>query len=69
MTVEELVTKFKSLVAQAGLADDSPSDDIHLIGIFQWAINPQITNAILKGEVIPDTIKKWFAKATQYNIN
>ena len=68
-TAEQTVTEFKQLIGQAGLTTRSTSDNIHLIGLFQKALNYSLTHKIMFGETIPRTIDNWFKKAIQFNTN
>ena len=68
-TAEQVVTEFKQLIRQAGLTTRSTSDNIHLIGLFWKALNYSLTHKIMFGEVIPWTIKDWFEKVIQFNMN
>ena len=66
---EQVVTKFKQLIGQARLTTRLTSDNIHLIGLFQKALNYSLTHKIMFGEVIPRMIKDWFEKAIQFDTN
>ena len=68
-TVEEIIMEFKQLMGEAGLESRSRSDHIHLIGLFRKALNPQLSQQIMFGEVIPQTINDWFNKAIQFDTN
>src|SRR5277367_2659534 len=68
-TAEELLTEFRLLAGQAGLEDKTPSDNIHLIGLFRNALNPQLARRILFGEQVPKTIVGWADKAIQFDTN
>ena len=67
--VEELVTEFRLLSAQAGLETKTPSNHIHLIGLFQKSLNPALAKKILFSEKVPTTIKEWTKRAIQYDTN
>ena len=66
---EELVMEFRLLMGRAGLEAKSHSDNLHLIGLFRDALNPQLARRILFSEVIPKTIEGWIAKAIQFDTN
>ena len=66
---EQVVTKFKQLIGQAGLTTRSTSNNIHLIGLFQKALNYSLAYKIMFSEVIPRTINNWFEKAIQFDTN
>ena len=68
-TAEQVVTEFKQLIGQAGLTTRMMSDHIHLIGLFQKALNLPLAHKIIYGEVIPQTIKDWFEKVIQFDMN
>lgn len=68
-TAEELVTEFKFLAREAGLGFQTYSDHIHMIRLFQEALNPWLVRRIFHsssswGE-IPKTIDEWFMRAIQ----
>ena len=65
--VEQMVTDFRMLITQAGLAEETTSDHKHLIKIFMNCLNPQLKKKILFGESVPKTIHSWYAKAIQYD--
>jgi len=68
-TAEELVTEFKLLVGKAALTDSTTSDHVHLIRMFQRALNPRLANRILYADVVPTTITDWYKCAIQYDAN
>jgi len=68
-TAEELVTKFKLLVGKANLSSTSTSDHVHLIRMFQRALNPRLADRILYADVVPTTIEDWYKRAIQYDAN
>ena len=61
--------EFRLLVGQAGLGNTSTSDHLHLIGLFQKALNPPLARKILFGDIVPTTIQDWYSKAIQYDTN
>ena len=67
--VEEMITDFCLLCAEAELEELSVSDNQHLIKLFANCLNPQLKKRILFGEVIPKTISGWIEKAIQYDLN
>ena len=68
-TAEQVITKFKQLIGQAGLTTRSTSDNLHLIGLFQKALSYSLAHKIMFGEVIPRTIEDWFEKVIQFDTN
>ena len=68
-TAEQTVTEFKQLIGQAGLTMRSTSDNIHLIGLFQKALNYSLAHKIMFGKNIPRTIEDWFKKVIQFDTN
>ena len=66
---EQVITEFKQLIGQAGLTTRSTSDNIHLIELFQKALNYSLAHKIMFGEMIPRTIEDWFEKAIQFDTN
>ena len=66
---EQVITKFKQLIGQAGLTTKTISDNIYLIGLFRKALNHSLTHKIMFSKVIPRTTKDWFEKAIQFNTN
>ena len=66
---EQVVTKFKQLIRQAGLMTRLMSDNIHLIGLFRKAPNYSLAHKIMFGKVIPWTIEDWFEKVIQFDTN
>ena len=66
---EQVITKFKQLIGQAGLTMRSTSDNIHLIGLLRKTFNHSLVHKIMFGEVIPRTIEDWFKKAIQFDTN
>ena len=67
--VEEMITEFHLLCAEAELEEQSVSDNWHLIKLFANCLNGQLKKRILFGEVIPKTISGWIEKAIQYDSN
>ena len=53
---EELVTEFRLLVGQANLRQTSPSDHLHLIGLFCDALNPPLAKLIMNADEVPTMI-------------
>ena len=47
----------------------SSLDHIHMIGLFRKTLLPQLANRILFGEIVPETIEGWIAKAIQFDTN
>ena len=67
--VEEMITEFCLLCAEAELEEQSVSDNWHLIKLFANCLNGQLKKRILFGEVVPKTISGWIEKAIQYDSN
>ena len=67
--VEEMITEFRLLCAEAELEEQSVSDNRHLIKLFANCLNGQLKKRILFGEVVPKTISGWIEKAIQYDSN
>ena len=67
--MEQVITRFKQLIGQAGLTTRSMSDNIHLIGLFQKALTYSLAHKIMFGEVIPRMIDNWFRKVIQFDTN
>jgi hypothetical protein len=68
-TVEELVTKFRLLVGQAGLDSTSTSGQRHLIEMFIDSLNHGIGAKIMYSETVPTTINDWYKRAIQVDAN
>jgi hypothetical protein len=68
-TAEELVTEFRHLASMAELEQTTRSDNIHLIGLFRKALNPQLSRRILFGDAVPKTFEEWVEKAIQIDTN
>ena len=68
-TAKQTVTEFKQLIGQAGLTTRSTSNNIHLIELFQKALNYSLTHKIMFGKTIPRMIDDWFEKAIQFDMN
>ena len=58
-SIEELITEFRLLASQAGMMDITAPDNLHLIGLFQNALNSNLENKILFSENVPKTIREW----------
>lgn len=57
--VEELVTEFRLLAAQAGMTDVMDADNLHLIQLFWNTLHPNLAKKILFSESVPKTFKEW----------
>ena len=68
-TAEQVITKFKQLIGQAGLTTRLTSNNIHLIGLFRKALNYSLAPEIMFGKVIPQMIEDWFEKVIQFDTN
>lgn len=67
--VEELVTEFRLLAAQAGMTNDTVADNLHLIRLFHNTLHPNLAKKILFSENVPKTFKGWMDRAIQYDTN
>lgn len=67
--VEELVTEFRLLAAQAGMTNTTPADNLHLIRLFRNTLHPSLAKKILFSESVPKTFKEWMDRAIQYDTN
>ena len=67
--VEEMITEFCLLCAEAELEELLVLDNRHLIKLSTNCLNSQLKKRILFGEVIPKTISGWIEKAIQYDSN
>ena len=67
--VEEMITEFRLLCAEAELEEQLVSDNQHLIKLFTNCLNAQLKKRILFREVVPKTISGWIEKAIQYDSN
>ena len=67
--VEEMITEFHLLCAEAELEELLVLDNRHLIKLFANCLNSQLKKRILFGEVVPKTISGWIKKAIQYDSN
>jgi Retrotransposon gag protein len=68
-TAEETVTEFRLLTNQAGYANDTPSDHLHLIEKMQTVLNPSLVKRVLLLDDVPNTVDKWAEKAIQIDSN
>ena len=66
---EQVITEFKQLIGQVGLTTRLMSNNIHLIGLFQKALNYSLAHKIMFGKTIPRMIEDWFEKAIQFDTN
>jgi hypothetical protein len=67
--VEEIVTEFRLLAAQAGMTDETNADNLHLIQLFRNTLHPNLAKKILFSESVPKTFKGWMDRAIQYDTN
>jgi len=67
--VEDMITEFRLLASQAGMTDNTSSDNLHLIRLFRNALNPTLARKILLSESVPKTFKDWMDRAIQYDTN
>lgn len=64
-TAEELVAEIRFLARKVGLGFQTHSDHIHMIQLFQKALNPQLVRRILLSNEVPEKIDGWFNRAIQ----
>ena len=58
-SIEDHVAKFKVLLADSGVADDSPA----ALDYFQKSIRVPLLKKILDRDNIPETLEEWYKKA------
>jgi Domain of unknown function (DUF4939) len=68
-TAEETITEFRLLTNQAGYANTTESDHLHLIDKLQTVLNTNLVKRILLLDEVPTTIDKWAEKAIQIDSN
>lgn len=68
-TAEETITEFRLLTNQAGYANETASDHMHLIGKLQSVLNTNLVKRVLLLDEVPTTIDKWAEKAIQIDSN
>ena len=62
-SIEDHVAKFKVLLADSGVADDSPA----ALDYFQKSIRVPLLKKILDRDNIPETLEGWYKKALKIN--
>ncbi|PPQ85959.1 hypothetical protein CVT25_001695 [Psilocybe cyanescens] len=67
LTAEQLVTKFKLLVGEAGMSNDSDTANKLLIEKFKTALNPALVQKIIQSEKRPTKIEEWYDKAMSFD--
>ncbi|PPQ93156.1 hypothetical protein CVT25_010780 [Psilocybe cyanescens] len=67
LTAEQLVTKFKLLVGEAGMSNDSDTANKLLIEMFKTALNPALVQKIIMSEKKPTKIEEWYDKAMTFD--
>ncbi|PPQ94138.1 hypothetical protein CVT25_007986 [Psilocybe cyanescens] len=67
LTTEQLVTKFKLLVGEAGMSNDSDTANKLLIEMFKMALNPALVQKIIMSEKKPTKIEEWYDKAMTFD--
>ncbi|PPQ90068.1 hypothetical protein CVT25_006702 [Psilocybe cyanescens] len=67
LTAEQLVTKFKLLVGEAGMTNDSDTANKLLIEMFKMALNPALVQKIVMSEKKPTKIEEWYDKAMSFD--
>jgi hypothetical protein len=68
-TAEETITEFRLLTNQAGYANETTSDHLHLIEKLQTVLNTNLVKRVLLLDEVPTTIDKWAEKAIQIDSN
>jgi hypothetical protein len=68
-TAEETITEFRLLTNQAGYANTTASDHLHLIEKLQTVLNTNLVKRVLLLDDVPTTIDKWAEKAIQIDSN
>ena len=58
-TAEEVITEFRLLSNQAGYANTTTSDHVHLIEKLQMILNPSLVKRVMLLDDVPETIDKW----------
>ncbi|PPQ91988.1 LOW QUALITY PROTEIN: hypothetical protein CVT25_004755 [Psilocybe cyanescens] len=67
LTAEQLVTKFKLLVGEVGMSNDSDTVNKLLIEMFKEVLNPALVQKIIQSEKRPTKIKEWYDKAMSFD--
>lgn len=68
-SAEETITEFRLLTNQAGYANTTDSDHLHLIEKLQTVLNSSLVKRVLLLDDVPTTIDKWAEKAIQIDNN
>ena len=68
-TAEETITEFRLLTNQAGYANTTTSDHLHLIEKLQTVLNTNLVKRVLLLDTVPTTIDAWAEKAIQIDSN
>jgi hypothetical protein len=68
-TAEETITEFRLLTNQAGYANTTASDHLHLIEKLQTVLNTNLVKRVLLLDDVPTRIDKWAEKAIQIDSN
>jgi len=68
-TAEETITEFRLLTNQAGYANTTASDHLHLIEKLQTVLNTNLVKRVLLLDTVPTTIDAWAEKAIQIDSN
>jgi hypothetical protein len=63
------ITEFRLLTNQAGYANTTASDHLHLIEKLQTVLNTNLVKRVLLLDDVPTTIDKWAEKAIQIDSN
>jgi hypothetical protein len=64
-----MITEFRLLTNQAGYANTTASDHLHLIKKLQTVLNTNLVKRVLLLDDVPTTIDKWAEKAIQIDSN
>jgi len=68
-TAEETITEFRLLSNQAGYANTTSSDHLHLIGKLRSTLNTRLVKQIMLSDTVPTTIDEWAEKAIKIDNN
>ena len=68
-TAQEVITEFRLLTNQAGYANETASNHMHLIEKLQVVLNANLVKRILLLDTVPTTIDTWAEKAIQLDSN
>ncbi|PPQ90177.1 hypothetical protein CVT25_012451 [Psilocybe cyanescens] len=67
LTAKQLVTKFKLLVGEAGMSNNSNTANKLLIKMFKEVLNPVLVQKIIQSKKRPTKIEEWYDKAMSFD--